>query len=248
MSPPTNIDGTEITGASIDGQDVQEITVDGQTVFSAIPDSVLTQYRYEDDGDTTTAIDSVGTNDATINGSTYTATAAVGNFGIDHDGTDDNAVSNSTVDLSTVGSTDGFGFGGFVQADTTSQSLTMFTLFNDINNRVGIQFGGNGTGFNTFFVVNGTFESGTESGTVPTSSFGHIWTNVDQTNLTLYFDNSQIDQFAHGHDITNLGLVQYTTGNDNQNQFFFDGKVDEFTISDDPLNSTDRQTLVDRGA
>jgi len=39
MSPSTNIDGTEITGATIDGQDVQEITVDGDTVFTAIPDS-----------------------------------------------------------------------------------------------------------------------------------------------------------------------------------------------------------------
>jgi len=35
MSPPTNIDGTDITGASIDGQDVEEITIDGQTVFVA---------------------------------------------------------------------------------------------------------------------------------------------------------------------------------------------------------------------
>jgi len=33
--PPTNIDGTDITGATIDGQDVQEITIDGQTVFVA---------------------------------------------------------------------------------------------------------------------------------------------------------------------------------------------------------------------
>jgi len=36
MTPPTSIDGTDITGATIDGTDVQEITVDGQTVFSAI--------------------------------------------------------------------------------------------------------------------------------------------------------------------------------------------------------------------
>jgi len=35
MIPPTNIDGTDITGATIDGQDVQEITVDGDTVFTA---------------------------------------------------------------------------------------------------------------------------------------------------------------------------------------------------------------------
>jgi hypothetical protein len=31
--PPTNIDGTDITGATIDGQEVAEITIDGQTVF-----------------------------------------------------------------------------------------------------------------------------------------------------------------------------------------------------------------------
>jgi hypothetical protein len=35
--PPTNIDGTDISGATIDGQEVQEITIDGQTVFSAGP-------------------------------------------------------------------------------------------------------------------------------------------------------------------------------------------------------------------
>jgi len=33
--PPTNIDGTDITGATIDGTEVTEITVDGDTVFTA---------------------------------------------------------------------------------------------------------------------------------------------------------------------------------------------------------------------
>jgi len=33
--PPTNIDGTDITGATIDGQEVQEITIDGDTVFTS---------------------------------------------------------------------------------------------------------------------------------------------------------------------------------------------------------------------
>jgi len=47
--PPTNIDGTDITGATIDGQDVQEITVDGQTVFVAevLPTTVTS--RPDDD-------------------------------------------------------------------------------------------------------------------------------------------------------------------------------------------------------
>jgi hypothetical protein len=35
--PPTNIDGTDITGATIDGTEVTEITVDGDTVFTAGP-------------------------------------------------------------------------------------------------------------------------------------------------------------------------------------------------------------------
>jgi len=48
--PPTNIDGTDITGATIDGQDVQEITVDGQTVFSGIPDSAIFQFDPTDIG------------------------------------------------------------------------------------------------------------------------------------------------------------------------------------------------------
>ena len=41
MSPPTSIDGTDITGATIDGEEVQEITVDGDTVFTASSGSVI---------------------------------------------------------------------------------------------------------------------------------------------------------------------------------------------------------------
>jgi DNA-binding beta-propeller fold protein YncE len=38
MSPPINIDGTSITGASIDGQEVQEITINGKVVFRGAGD------------------------------------------------------------------------------------------------------------------------------------------------------------------------------------------------------------------
>jgi hypothetical protein len=42
MTPPINIDGSEVTGITIDGTEVSEVTVDGQTVFApnAIPDTV----------------------------------------------------------------------------------------------------------------------------------------------------------------------------------------------------------------
>jgi len=54
MSPPVNIDGTDITGATIDGQEVQEITVDGQVVFTAVPDIPDSIVSRTDDDSTVT--------------------------------------------------------------------------------------------------------------------------------------------------------------------------------------------------
>jgi len=73
MTPPTSIDGTDITGATIDGQEVQEITVDGQTVFTAleITDGRVNSYNMEDEGSSGTLTDTIGTRDGTINGVTY---------------------------------------------------------------------------------------------------------------------------------------------------------------------------------
>lgn len=50
MSPPINIDGQDITGATIDGQEVQEITVDGDVVFQATRPPIF-QEDYEDGND-----------------------------------------------------------------------------------------------------------------------------------------------------------------------------------------------------
>jgi len=41
MTPPTSIDGTDISGATIDGQEVQEITVDGNIAFTAFEGAVV---------------------------------------------------------------------------------------------------------------------------------------------------------------------------------------------------------------
>jgi hypothetical protein len=65
--PPTNIDGTDITGATIDGQEVQEITVDGQTVFEAVSLPESAAYRWtHSEGSGTTLGDSIENNDGTI--------------------------------------------------------------------------------------------------------------------------------------------------------------------------------------
>jgi hypothetical protein len=76
MTPPTNIDGTDISGATIDGQDVKEITVDGQTVFSAIPDSVDHRWPSDEGSGSTlsnslTSVDISLTFDDWVSGSQY---------------------------------------------------------------------------------------------------------------------------------------------------------------------------------
>jgi hypothetical protein len=70
--PPTNIDGTDITGATIDGQEVQEITVDGQTVFTAVPDvpdTVVLDFETGDMSQFDTAPNMIAQSSKVFNGS-----------------------------------------------------------------------------------------------------------------------------------------------------------------------------------
>jgi len=55
--PPTNIDGTDITGATIDGQEVEEITIDGNVVFTS---GITTVTSRPDDNNTASVTDSRG--------------------------------------------------------------------------------------------------------------------------------------------------------------------------------------------
>jgi hypothetical protein len=77
MTPPINIDGSEVTGITIDGSSVSEVTVDGQTVFpsNTIPDSGVTRYSCENpNADTSVIADVWGPNDASnVNGVSYNA-------------------------------------------------------------------------------------------------------------------------------------------------------------------------------
>lgn len=55
----------------------------------AIPDGIVSRWQYNDDSDTSTAIDSEGSNDGTINGATYTTSAKEGSHALSFDGTAD---------------------------------------------------------------------------------------------------------------------------------------------------------------
>jgi len=92
MSPPIDIDGSEIQKATIDGEDVSEITIDGQQTadFFDIPDSVV--YQHDAIADWTSGDgsipDSVGSEPISLTGDFQDGTIG-GKSGINGDGTDD---------------------------------------------------------------------------------------------------------------------------------------------------------------
>jgi len=102
MSPPINIDGSEIQEATIDGQNVSEITIDGQQTagFVDIPDEELLQARYDatelsfSDGEAvSTWGDETGNgNDLTTENDdpTYVSDGINGNPVVSFDGSNDN--------------------------------------------------------------------------------------------------------------------------------------------------------------
>jgi len=100
MSPPIDIDGSEIQNATIDGQNVNQVTIDGQEVFDGIPDSGDLHARYDatklslSDGDpVTTLSDETGNgHDLTANSSApqYVENALNGNPVVRFDGVNDN--------------------------------------------------------------------------------------------------------------------------------------------------------------
>lgn len=86
-------------------------------VPSSIPDSAIHRYKI-DEGTGTTVADSIGTEDGTKSGATWTSGTWVGDYALDGDGTDD------YIDLTTLGS-----FG----SNMTTNHAIAFTLQNNGN-------------------------------------------------------------------------------------------------------------------
>jgi len=91
MSPPIfTPDGSEVSEIVLpDGSTASEVIgPDGNVVFEAggdIPDSGISRWQYEDDSDTSIAVDSWGNNDGSISGATYTTNSIVGTNALDFD-------------------------------------------------------------------------------------------------------------------------------------------------------------------
>jgi len=200
MSPPIDIDGSEIQRASIDGEDVSEITIDGQQTAGFVdrPDSGVSRLTFDDaDTDTGTAIDSWGSNDGIINGATTGVTGAnqtyTTNEAYSFDGADDFVDCGTDASLYPSQVT----YAVWVNIDSNGDNRFMSTI--DTHN--GIKLGERGDvndGFQAL-IGDGSSFNALSVGTNPnTGQWHHVAVTHDGSTARLYVEGSEQASLSTG--------------------------------------------------
>lgn len=158
MIPIRQGDGTGIADVRLgDGTVIGEArTGDGDVLYTsagAIPDSAVFRYDYEDDSNPSVGVDSFNNNDLSINGASYSTNSRFGSFGLDFDGSSDNAtipVGQSVFDSAS------WTLATWVRKDSTDTGNTNEGVFDYANRAVEIGYNdiNNDNGFE--MVINNT--------------------------------------------------------------------------------------------
>jgi len=248
MSPPIR-DGSGSSIGSIrlgDGTEISEVrTGEGDVLFSAgPPNSLVSRYKFEDNTDTTTATDSVGSNPGTITGASYTTDSEVGSRALDFDG------SNDTVDVGDKSSLD-FGLGDF--------SITFHAKFRNtssIQEPVNKEAAGgstigyfirNASGDLLFQTSDGNANTLNAAGAVVGNTYAfYAVTREQNTEKVIYVDGSQVASQS-----TSIGDISTGTsfnfGSRNGNDLFADVVLDDLRIYNKALTSTEVSNLFNTG-
>lgn len=180
----TNETPAQYTATVLSNDDADSVTVQ---VESAIPDSVIHRYDFEDDSDTTTLTDTVGSADGSITGMSYTTNQAEDNFAGDFDGNDD------FVDIPTA---EGFPLSItayiFPRVINSNQVWINWGFDFDANEGVVIKAASDGQNFKGLEVFLG--DTSADFGTTDLSlTKTHIGVTIDASaNVTVYFDGSNV--------------------------------------------------------
>ena len=222
--------------------------VDGTEVDvgPAIPDSVISHLEFEDDSDTSTAVDSVGPYDGSITGASYTSDAAVGDLALSFSSGDQVSIG-SNYDGATGGETN-FSVAAWVKINspkTRNPVITKdgFRTSSDNDWDMGVGDGGLFArivdGSDNADIIQG-------AGNIPTDTWTHIAFVVDDSEIRGYVDNSVVETISRTvSDIrdSNNAFV----GFDDQNSVTLDGLTDDVFVANDALTDSDINDLYQRG-
>jgi len=253
MSPPIDIDGSEIQDATIDGQDVSKITIDGQQAadLSGIPDSALTQelvawYRFED-GDgrdyasnaefpSVTWGDSTAYN-GTVNGPSFQSNGGVRDFvngtnsgAFNFDGSDDeidtgNNGFTSPISLTGWGRNEGGGEPYFVNAYQDTIQGNFFFLVNPAASRVQL----------TFYAEFGETTVNNTNVTHSLNNYHHYAFTYDSTSgLDVYVDGNNIGSASPEGSWSQKSPI--LIGEATEGSRYWDGDIDDVRVYNTKLS------------
>lgn len=198
------------------------------TGASAIPDSAIHQWKFSA-GSGSTLNDSIGSNDGTVNGSTWTSGTWVDNYALSHDKTDD------YESFSTVAAIDSAG------TFTVALSFEATDNTSDIQNLVG-HTKGSGHLFGISIesgeirasIYDGSSHVGAVSGSISLNTKYRAYYTFDNGTGRLWVNDSELS----GTNSARVNsTVEFTVGCRSDNQQFFGGNIDNVLIMDAAENS-----------
>jgi len=247
MTPPINIDGDTVEAITMDGTSVSEVTVDGDTVFGAIPDSVVSYYKFNDNSDTTVAIDSVGSNDGTINGPTYTTAAIEGDNSLQYDRSDDfvNLGNDSSFDYN--GSAVSLSIG--INTTNTSDKMTLWNSRDGSTRESWQNLNINSDGTLAVALRDGDgniLGSSTSSAPGVRDGNDHFITAAidDGNNVRFYVDGSLFEEVSFGSANAFSQVTDIYLGRRLDGPLPFDGILDVASYADSQLTLGEHQELM----
>jgi hypothetical protein len=209
-------------------------------VASAIPDSGVFRYDFEDTTTASQAVDSFDNNpiNLSLNGPTYSTNARFGSNSLDYDGSGD------TADTDTFGGINSHTFSAFVFPTDLSVSRSVGLFLDGGERSFTIQSDGSvgwGGGTNAGFFS-------TSSGVVSTGTYTHIMWYYDDSNgeRRIYVDNRLEAEDTDSEATLNNTNHRIGYGNIPPTNPFV-GQLDLVDFYDKPLNSTERSNLYNNG-
>lgn len=221
-------------------------------VASTIPDSVVSQYLFEDDSDTTTAIDGFGNTNLTVSGASFGTPAAEGNLALIHNNANDHAVGTADRDVVNSGDTVGMTISADINPDDAANQTNDFPTAIAYADQ-SVDFSSNTTALRVFIneqndvwtaqlIINGNFIAA--SGPQPTRSYQRVGARLTTSAIELIVDGSQVASTSHSQDLSAFGQHEIVTGRiinsdsgDDVNPFF--GAVDAYNVAEEPLADGD---------
>jgi len=256
MSPPIDIDGSEIQSATIDGEDVTEITIDGQQTagFVDIPDSGVSRWTF-DDADTQSgdALDVWGNNNGTINSATTGVSGAnqtyTTNEAYSFDGTNDyvNAGTDSSLNPSSAMSVALWMYP--TQKSNTARLMGRWNTGSGTTKSyiLGIHSPTNTLEFS--WNSSGSFNRvGYDLSNISTGIWTHYVATFDNGSVIQYLDGSQVNSGSGGSTIE-TGTAPTVIGDlDDVNTSPWAGDIDDPRFYDKALSSTEVSDLYQTGS